>query len=236
MSTITTVAAWLSRANAIVSFSGAGLSKASGIPTYRDAGGLWTTGNNLRFSSAESIRDDQDGFVEFWGARIAEVTRVEPNAGHLALAELGRQRPDVQHITQNIDGLLARAGCAPVHELHGSIARWRCDNCGTGPFSPQVRCPSCEQLARPDVTLFGEALDHRTLAIAEYVAKRSEVCLVIGTTALVQPAANVVHKAQVRGSKIVVINVEASVLDSDADAVLRGPAQQVLQELVAALA
>jgi NAD-dependent deacetylase len=235
MSSVSTVADWLSRASAIVSFSGAGLSKASGIPTYRDAGGLWTQGHNLRFSSADALRDDPEGFLAFWSARLRELEGAQPNAAHRALAELDRLPADVQHITQNVDGLLTRAGCRVVHELHGSLSRYRCEGCGAGPWPAQARCPACGGLARPDVVMFGELLPARTLAAAELAARRSGVCLVVGTSAVVYPAAGIVEQAQARGSKIVVINVEPSEIDSLADAVLRGPAEEVLPALVRAL-
>jgi NAD-dependent deacetylase len=230
-----TVAGWLAGARRIVSFSGAGLSKASGIPTYRDAGGLWTQGNNLRFSEIGALRDDPEGFLAFWAARRAELEKAEPNAAHRALAALDRRAADVQHITQNVDGLLARAGCGIVHELHGSLARWRCDACGGAPMSARPHCPSCGGLLRPDVVMFGELLPMPTLAAAELAARRSEVCLVVGTTAIVHPAAGIVGKAQARGSKIVVINVEPSEIDARADAVLRGRAEEILPALVAAV-
>lgn len=237
MRDLDTVAAWLADADSIVTFSGAGLSKASGIPTYRDAGGLWTQGNNLRFSSAESLRDDPEGFLAFWGTRRAELERAEPNAAHRALAELERRRPGaVRHVTQNVDGLLGRAGCGTVYELHGSLARWRCDACGTGLFAPRETCPSCGAPARPDVVMFGEMLDPRTLAEAELAAKRCAVCLVVGTSAVVQPAAGIVSKAQSRGARIVVVNVERTPFDDEADAVLAGPAEEILPALVGRVA
>jgi NAD-dependent deacetylase len=235
MSDRSNVAHWLSDADAIVSFSGAGLSKASGIPTYRDTGGLWKQGGNLKFSSADALASDPDGFRAFWAKRCEDMARAEPNAAHRALRELEQLRPDVQHITQNVDGLLSRAGCAVVHELHGSLARWRCEACGARDFAPQAPCPACARPTRPDVVMFGEMLDGPTFAAAELAAKRSQVCLVVGTTGIVQPAAGLVAKAASRGSRVVVVNVEASELDAHADAVLRGPAEQVLPELLAAM-
>jgi len=235
MSDITTVARWLADADAIVTFSGAGLSKASGIPTYRDAGGLWKQGGNLRFSSADALAADPEGFRAFWAARRAEVAQAEPNAAHRAFAQLEALRPGVQHITQNVDGLLGRAGCTVVHELHGSLERWRCDACGARDVIAQAPCPTCCAATRPDVVMFGEMLDAATLAAAEWAAKRSQVCLVVGTTGIVHPAAGLVAKARSRGSKVVVVNVEASDLDAQADALLRGPAERIVAELVAAL-
>ena len=235
MSDLSTVAHWLSGADAVVTFSGAGLSKASGIPTYRDAGGLWKQSGNLKFSSAEALATDPGGFRDFWARRCDDMARAEPNAAHRAFVELERLRPDVQHITQNVDGLLGRAGCAVVHELHGSLARWRCDACGTRELAPQLPCPTCGEPTRPDVVMFGEMLPEATFAAAELAAKRSQVCLVVGTTGIVFPASGLVAKARSRGSRIVVVNVEASDLDGNADAVLRGPAELVVPELVAAI-
>ena len=235
MNDLTTVARWLAGSDRIVTFSGAGLSKASGIPTYRDTGGLWKQGNNLRFSSADALASDPAGFRAFWTTRCEDMARAEPNAAHGAFRALEALRPDVQHITQNVDGLLGRAGCAVVHELHGSLARWRCDACGVRGLAPRVPCPSCGKATRPDVVMFGEMLDDATFAAAELAARRSQVCLVVGTTGIVQPAAGIVAKAASRGSRIVVVNVEASELDALADAVLAGPAERVVPELVAAI-
>ena len=235
MNDLATVTGWLADAGAIVTFSGAGLSKASGIPTYRDAGGLWKQDGNLKFSSADALASDPEGFRAFWARRCDDMARAEPNAAHRAFLELERLRPDVQHITQNVDGLLGRAGCAVVHELHGSLARWRCDACGKRDVAPQAPCPSCGKPTRPDVVMFGEMLPEVTFAAAELAAKRSRVCLVVGTTGIVHPAAGLVAKARLRGSRIVVINVESSELDGNADAVLRGPAERIVPELVAAI-
>lgn len=230
-----TVAQWLAQAQRIVSFSGAGLSKASGIPTYRDAGGLWTQGGNLRYSSAEALRDDPEGFAEFWQRRQIELARAEPNAAHVALARLQALRPAVTHITQNVDGLLTRAGCRGVLELHGSLQRYRCDACGAADLTPTRLCPQCGAAARPDVVMFGEFLPDTVLAEAERAAKRSEVCLVVGTSAVVYPAAGLVEQAAARGARVVVINVEASAVDGLADRLLRGPAEQLLPALLSQL-
>jgi NAD-dependent deacetylase len=232
---IDAIAGWIAAADRVVTFSGAGLSKASGIPTYRDTGGLWKQGNNLKYSSADALASDPDGFRAFWTKRCEDMARAEPNAAHRAFAELGRLRPDVQHITQNVDGLLDRAGCVAVHELHGSLARWRCDACGVRALAALAPCPSCGQATRPDVVMFGEMLDDATFAAAELAAKRSQVCLVVGTTGVVQPAAGLVAKAASRSSRIVVVNVEASELDAFADATLRGPAEALVPALVAAV-
>ncbi len=235
MNDLQTVAGWLSEADAVVTFSGAGLSKASGIPTYRDAGGLWTKSGNLKYSSIDALADDPEGFRAFWAQRRADICGAEPNAGHRALAELERRHGGVEHTTQNIDGLLTRAGCAVVHELHGNLARWRCDACGARDVAPLLPCPTCGSAVRPDVVMFGEMLDARTVADAGRAAKRARMCLVVGTTGVVHPAAGMVDKTAARGGRIVVVNVEDSEFDARAHAVLRGPAEELLPELLAYL-
>ena len=232
MSSLDLVSGWLASAPSVVTFSGAGLSKASGIPTYRDAGGLWTQGGNLRFSRVEALQEDPAGFREFWGRRLQELQGVRPNAGHLALAALERRQAGVVHVTQNVDGLLAEAGCVRVHELHGRLTRWRCDACGARDLPPSPTCPHCGAMARPDVVMFGEMVDPRTLADAELAAKRCGLCLVVGTSAQVWPAAGLVEKAKARGARIVVVNVAASQVDDLADVLLRGPAEEILPALV----
>jgi NAD-dependent deacetylase len=232
ISNIRTVAEWLRSAERIVTLSGAGLSKASGIPTYRDAGGLWKQGNNLAFSQADALTTNPDGFRAFWAARRADLANARPNRAHAALTTLQTLKPQLVCVTQNIDGLLTAAGCANVLELHGSMARSRCVSCALDLRSEQSECPSCHALTRPDVVLFGEELPRRILAEAEWAAKNSELCLVIGTSGVVYPAAGLANKAKSRGARLVVINLEPTAVDSDADAVLLGPAEGILPELV----
>jgi len=232
MSNIRTVADWLRAAERIVTLSGAGLSKASGIPTYRDAGGLWKQGNNVAFSQADALTTDPDGFRAFWAARRADLVSARPNLAHEALTALQALKPHLVCITQNIDGLLTAAGCVNVLELHGSMNRSRCVSCALDLRSEQSECPNCHALTRPDVVMFGEELPRAVLADAEWAAKRSEVCLVIGTSGVVYPAAGLAQKARSRGARLVIINLEPTALDSEADAVLIGPAERILPELV----
>jgi len=232
ISNIRTVAEWLRAAERIVTLSGAGLSKASGIQTYRDAGGLWKQGNNLAFSQADALTTDPDGFRAFWGARRADLANARPNPAHQALTNLQALKPKLVCITQNIDGLLTAAGCMNVLELHGNMKRSRCVSCALELRSGESECPNCHALTRPDVVMFGEDLPRHILADAEWAAKNSEVCLVIGTSGVVYPAAGLAQKAKSRGARLVIINLEPTALDSDADAALMGPAEVILPRLV----
>lgn len=226
----------LRTARRIVVFSGAGLSKASGIPTYRDADGLWMNQNAVQFSHADDLQRDPAGFTSFWAHRLAVVEAAEPNPGHLALAHLQRLRPATRLITQNVDGLLTLAGGMDVLELHGSLRRWRCDHCGNrhGPW-PLHRCMRCGGRARPDVVMFGEMLNEGVLMDAQAAAQESDVFIVVGSTAIVYPAADLPQQALASGGQLITLNMEPLHLDASAAAVLRGPAEDLLPRLVAGM-
>lgn len=230
------VAAWLAGADRIAVLSGAGLSKASGIPTYRDAGGLWTKPENLRFADVEEFRRDPIGCNEFWAARRREMAQTRPNPGHQALARLQQLKPATTLITQNVDGLLTQAGATGVLELHGNLARDRCQECGAIDAGiGDGRCLACGApmtSLRPDVVMFGEFLDVRTIALAELASKQAQVFLLVGTSAVVFPAAGLAQKGHARGAKLVEINPNPTDFTDVAHAALRGPAERVLPELV----
>lgn len=224
----------LRAARRIVVFSGAGLSKASGIPTYRDADGLWMNQNAVQFSHADDLARDPAGFTRFWAQRLAVAEGAKPNPGHLALARLQRLRPATRLITQNVDGLLTLAGGVDVLELHGSLRRWRCDHCGNrrGPWLLH-RCKRCGSRARPDVVMFGEMLNDGVLLDARTAAQESDAFIVVGSTAVVYPAADLPLEAVAHGGKLITLNMEPLHLDASASAVLRGPAEDLLPKLVA---
>lgn len=231
----------LRRAERIVVFSGAGLSKASGIPTYRDSGGLWTEAGNLRWASIDALRDDPRGFAAFWQQRRCELAAALPNAAHIALAQLQRLKPQTTLVTQNVDGLLSRAGARDVLELHGALSRSYCGACGAKdpPATPEGCCLACgssHPTVRPDVVMFGEYLDERVIASAEFAAKRCDVLLAVGTSAVVYPAAGLIGKAKSRGASVAVLNTETIELAHLADVELLGKAEELLPPLVDALA
>lgn len=224
-------------ARRVAVFSGAGLSKASGIPTYRDADGLWMNQQAVRFSHADDLARDPAGFTRFWAERLATVEAAQPNPAHIALAKLQRLRPATRLITQNVDGLLTLVGCEDVLELHGSLRRWRCDHCGNrhGPW-PLHCCLRCGSHARPDVVMFGEMLDEGVLLSAQEAASQCDLFLVVGSTAVVYPAADLPLQALDHGARLITLNIEPiSHLDEAADAVLRGAAEALLPLLIDAL-
>ncbi|MFM9925661.1 Sir2 family NAD-dependent protein deacetylase [Variovorax sp. H27-G14] len=236
-SSVQAAAELLGNARRIVVFSGAGLSRASGIPTYRDADGLWQSQNALQFSHAQDLARDPSGFTKFWAQRLSLIESAQPNAGHAALAQLQRLRPATRLVTQNVDGLLTLAGGQDVLELHGSLRRWRCDHCGnrSGPW-PFHRCLRCGAHARPDVVMFGEMLNAGVLLDAQVAAQECDVFMVVGSTTIVYPAAELPQTALSHGARLVTLNMEPLPhLDEAASVVLRGASEELLPKLLAGL-
>lgn len=222
----------LNGAKNVFVLSGAGLSKASGIPTYRDVDGLWETGDNLKYSSIEAYRQDPTSFLKFWAARRAEIAHAKPNAGHIALRDL-QQLKSSTLATQNVDGLLTAAGCTDVLELHGNMTRVQCDRCASRQATALMgRCIHCFARVRPAVVLFGEALPERTLQAARMGASECDVILVVGTSAVVDPAAELPITALKFGAQLIVLDTEPTALARAADVSLLGTAETLLPELI----
>ncbi|HET9012860.1 MAG TPA: NAD-dependent deacylase, partial [Gemmatimonadaceae bacterium] len=186
-------------ATAVVALTGAGVSAESGVPTFRGAGGLWNQYRAEDLATPQAFLRDPRLVWEWYGWRRDLVMRCAPNAAHHALARASRDNENVRVITQNVDGLHAAAGGSPPIELHGSLFRMRCTGCGArrddrDPIDASSRetlpqCQWCGSLMRPDIVWFGEPLDPDVLGEASRLASVADVCLVIGTSAIVYPAA-----------------------------------------------
>jgi len=193
--------------------TGAGISAESGIPTFRDAlTGLWARYRPEDLATPEAFARDPRLVWEWYAWRRAIVQQAEPNAGHHALARLGRLAPTCVLVTQNVDGLHQRAGSARVLELHGNILRTRCSREGRvverwadGPEVPP-RCAACGAPLRPDVVWFGEPLPVEALRAAWDAASLCDVFLSVGTSNLVEPAASLPWRAAAAGAEVIVIN------------------------------
>src|SRR5262245_45589091 len=181
----------LRRASRVAALTGAGISAASGIPTFRDAQtGLWARFRPEELATPAAFRRDPQLVWDWYEWRRGLVARAAPNAGHRALARLQARLPAFVLITQNVDGLHQRAGSRTVIELHGNIARNKCfaEDLVVDQWDPSARpprCPRCGASLRPDVVWFGEALPAQALAAAEAAAQDCEVFFSIGTSALV---------------------------------------------------
>lgn len=188
--------------------TGAGVSADSGIPTFRGAGGLWRNFHPQQLATPEAFRRDPALVWEWYEWRRGLIRDAHPNAAHEAIARLS----DAAVITQNVDGLHARAGSRNIIELHGNIFRVRCTREGTRtmheqPFDDIPPHCACGALLRPDVVWFGESLSNEDLAKAAAVVRDADIVLIIGTSGVVYPAAGLAPLAQ---GITIEINPEAS--------------------------
>lgn len=234
---------------AITVLTGAGVSKESGIPTFRDAlDGLWTQYNPQELATPFAFMANPKLVWDFYEYRRGIMHGKQPNPGHDALAELERRFPNLQIITQNIDQLHEQSGSKNVIHLHGKIAGNKCFfNCQGDPTMVDVSqiewdkesgpppCPHCGKWVRPDVVWFGEMLPPREVQAASDAIDASDVMLVIGTSGLVTPAANMPYIVKQHGGTVIEINPDATPISEIADIVLRGPSGEMLPRVVAAL-
>jgi NAD-dependent deacetylase len=235
---IENAAALLAEAEAICVLTGAGISAESGIRTFRDAGGFWEEHAVEDVATPEGFARDPALVWRFYNARRKAAHAALPNTAHQALARLEAHADSVTILTQNIDGLHQRAGSRHVVELHGSIWKVRCTDCGEvwSDFPVELlfppRCLSCEGLLRPHVVWFGEMLDSDVLAAAEQAAEHCDLFLVIGTSAIVQPAASYPFLASRRGVPVIEVNKETTPVTAIAAVSLLGKAGEILPRLI----
>lgn len=232
----------LATAKSVAVLTGAGISAESGVPTFRDAQtGLWANFRPEDLATPRAFRRNPKLVWEWYAWRRKLVAKAQPNAGHLALAELEKRFAAFHLITQNVDGLHQRAGSQNVIELHGNITRTKCFDEGTlvtewkdgGEVPP--RCPRCGGWLRPDVVWFEEPMPEAELAAAVRASATCDVFFSIGTSALVYPAADLPFQARRHGATIVEVNPQPTPLTEEAQFVLTGPAGEVLPELVGAM-
>jgi NAD-dependent deacetylase len=238
----------------ITVLSGAGLSAASGVPTFRGADGLWRNFRPEALATAEAFGRDPKLVWEWYAWRRFRIASCEPNPAHRVLAEWSQRFPNFRLITQNVDGLhesafaratARQAGECDVIRLHGSIWEVSCwQRCADAPKSwrdetlsfAQIppRCPHCRGPIRPGVIWFGETLDPIVVRKAAQAAE-CDVFITIGTSAIVYPAAGFITAAKKKGAFTVEINPETTPASGSVDLVLRGPAETVLPAIAADL-
>ena len=203
-----------------VALTGAGISAESGIPTFRSKGGLWEKYDPMVYASVEVFRQDPSKYWTIRGEFIRNYDTYQPNKAHVALAELEKMGIVRHVITQNIDGLHKKAGSQNVTEIHGSLRETYCLQCGQeylAPGVPDGMPPYCEcgGVLKPNTVLFGEQLPEGALETAYQESTTCRLMLVIGTSAVVQPAASLPALAQRKGAKIVEINIERAFPTAD---------------------
>jgi NAD-dependent deacetylase len=216
--------------------TGAGISAESGVPTFRGPGGLWRNHRPEDLATPHAFHRDPTLVWEWYDWRRGLIGACQPNAAHYTLAEMESRWDDFVLVTQNVDGLHRLAGSRAVVELHGNLWRMRCtrgcrraweDRSVPLPEIPP-HCPECGGLARPDVVWFGESLPEEALLAALAAARRCQLMLVVGTSALVQPAASLPLAALRSGAHVVEINPQPTPLSDLVDEAIREPAAVAL--------
>ncbi|MEM2364782.1 MAG: NAD-dependent deacylase [Candidatus Bathyarchaeia archaeon] len=221
----------------VVALTGAGISIESGVPIFRGKGSMWEIPEARRLAERAGPPWNTKETWEYYEWRRGLVSRCEPNRAHYALAEMEKYFEDFLLITQNVDGLHARAGSRRLLELHGSMWRGRCIECGQVidlPETPLRALPplcTCGQALRPDVVQFGEPIDPKILSAAFKACKRAELFLVIGTSAVVYPAAQMPLMAIEGGARAVEINPNPTPLTPFMSLSIRGRAAEALPRL-----
>ena len=225
-------------ARRITVMTGAGVSAASGVPTFRGTDGLWKQYRASDLATPEAFARDPQLVWEWYAWRRERIAACQPNRAHRVLAAWTTRMPGCQLVTQNVDDLHVRAGSERLIRLHGSIwelacwtgcvgtpARWRDERVPLP--DPQPRCMHCGGLARPAVVWFGEPLDEADVRAASD-ATACDLFLTVGTSAVVYPAAGFVHEAKRRGAFTAEINLEHTPATSLVDLAIQAPAEEAL--------
>ncbi len=225
------------RVKAVAVLTGAGISAESGVPTFRGADGLWKQYRAEELATPQAFRRDPRLVWEWYDWRRGLIARCRPNDAHRTLAEMEQHIERFALITQNVDGLHRLAGSRNVIELHGNLWQVRCVREGVikedrrvpiGEIPPRCQCGA---LLRPNVVWFGESLPPAVLSAAYAAVEDCEVMLVIGTSAVVQPAASLPLLAKQHGAYLIELNVQRTALSPHADEVILGPAAVELPKL-----
>ncbi len=229
----------LKNAYTVTVLTGAGVSAESGIPTFRGKDGLWNNNPVEKLATIEALEADPKLFWEFYQWRRSLLKDIKPNLGHYSLVDFENYFEDFTLITQNVDNLHTKAGSNKPIELHGNIKRNRCTNCSDLTQSDVAhqkesvpKCTKCGAVLKPDVILFGEALDQKVLKKAQESSAICEVFISIGTSSLVEPAASLPYIAKGNGAYIVEINTEKTPLTENVDEFVNYPSAKVLTSLV----
>ena len=222
----------------VLVLTGAGVSAESGVPTFRGGGqkAVWKGMPFDKISSAGMLESNLREVWEWFNYRRDMMEKIAPNAAHHALARWQQRFDDFTLVTQNVDGLHQAAGSSDVLELHGNILRARCLTCKRRydlrdkqqSASRTFTCEDCGNYLRPDVVLFGELLPPGVFERATAKAATCELCFVVGTSALVYPAATLPEIASAAGAYVVEVNPERTPLSDSCDEVINGKAGEVI--------
>jgi NAD-dependent deacetylase len=244
--TVQRAAELLAAARSGLALTGAGVSAESGIPTFRGEGGVWTKYDPVKVASIDAFMQDPGAYWRVSKERGAVALAARPNAGHFALAALEAAGILTAIVTQNTDGLHQDAGSRRVIEVHGSSRTVQCLDCGTREPRSEVqvrlddemppRCRMCGgTFLKPAVVLFGEPMPPQAIQEAFTLAREADVMLVVGSSLVVHPAADIPVAAVSSGARLIVVNAEPTPLDHLAEVVIHGRSGEILPELVSHL-
>lgn len=229
----------LRRAQRVCVLTGAGVSAESGVPTFRDSNGLWEGHRVEDVASPDGFERDPVLVWRFYNARRANRAQVKPNPGHHALAAMEqRWGNNFTLVTQNVDGLHQEAGSTNVLEIHGSLRHTRCLVCnavknrGFEVLGDAPECPQCHGRLRPNIVWFGEGLPEDVWDAAMTAAHRCDVLLVVGTSAVVYPAASLIPIARRNSATVIEVNMTRTEASTQANIGLYGPSGVVLPKLI----
>ena len=225
-------------AKSIVFFTGAGISAESGISTFRGEDGVWNKLKPEELANFDAFMKNPNMVWEWYQYRRNIINETNPNKGHEVIAELENYY-DVTVVTQNVDNLHGRSGSTNILELHGNIERNFCVDCRTFyeledlEITDEVpKCKKCDGLIRPDVVWFGEMLPEGVFELGEQKAKDSDICFVVGTSAVVYPAAYIPQSAIRSGSYVVEINIESTDASGFVNLSLVGKSGEILPQIL----
>ena len=240
----------VARSSYLIALVGAGISKESGIPTFRGGDGLWDKHGEPPMDGYQRFLEDPAGW---WAQRLSQQERAQsggdllhaieeakPNAGHIALAEMERLGYLKHVITQNIDNLHQEAGSTAITEIHGNRKKMRCVGCVRRWLREEFvsdevppRCPDCQGLVKSDTVMFGEPIPRDALESCFEHAQRADACLLVGTSAVVTPAAELPVIVYQGDGKLIEVNPQETPLSELCSAVLRAPSGEALPKLLA---
>jgi len=227
----------ISSAKSVVFFTGAGISAESGIPIFRGKDGIWNKLKPEELANFDAFLNNPDLVWEWYNHRKQIIHESVPNKGHIAIAEFEKVLPEVTVITQNIDNLHRRAGSKNIYELHGNIERNYCIKCHSYyndeiEFIDSVPRCKCGGLIRPDIVWFGEYLPQDQFTASEEAAKNCDVFFIIGTSAVVFPAASLIYEAKEKGAYLIEINIESTTASRIMNESLIGKAGKILPKIL----
>ncbi|MGY5877387.1 MAG: NAD-dependent deacylase [Candidatus Thorarchaeota archaeon] len=223
----------IANAEYLIALTGAGISRESNVPTFRGEDGLWRNYDAMQLATPSAFSRDPKLVWEWYAWRQGLISECSPNPAHFTLSKWEEEGLLKSLITQNVDGLHYRSGSRNVLEVHGDLWALKCASCNyrgrlDEPAVGIPECPECQGILRPDVVWFGEALDTYVLKSVSVQLLLADVCIVIGTSSLVQPAASFPLVVKQNDGVLIEVNVEETPLTGYVDYQLLGKAGEIL--------